>query len=170
MFAPRPCQASPPVSEWWNWELLLWFRWGWCGWPVQGSTLSRCQPSRCHLCVCCPWCKYFSTPSPDQQPLSWFCKVAAQLLTEVRTKPGLKESALNMELIKVSLENPPSFKALFHLLLPNGFVDWIIFPGEWEGKIFTRLQNMILQIEKIIDSNSLGNTVWNSGIKNGEMR
>lgn len=45
------------------------------------------------------------------------------MLIEVRTKPGLKESALNMELIKGSLENTQAFKALLHLLLSNGFMD-----------------------------------------------
>lgn len=31
-----------------------------------------------------------------------------------------------------------------------------------------RMQNVIVQIQKIIDFNSLGNTVWNNGIKNLE--
>lgn len=119
--------------------------------------------SRCRVCL---WCKYLPTASPDEQPLSCLCKVTAWLLTEVRTRPGPKESAPNMELIRVSLENTQSFKALLHLLLPNGFMDWIIFHGDWEGKVFTRLQNVIL--EKIIDFNSLGNTVWNNGLKNWE--
>lgn len=39
---------------------------------------------------------------------------------------------------------------------------------DWEGKILTRLQDVVLEIQKVIDSSSLGNSVWSNGIKNWE--